>query len=350
MPRRHRVFLSNLLAASLPLAAVLFLAAGTPAIGQTIQAPYSGTYTLTDLGAVPGLPTPYGGLDFLPGNPNVIVIGGSANNSGGKFYTIGVTRDVQNHVTGLSGTATLLSDGQFNDGGVVFGPGGVLFYTRFPNNQIGQVKPGSALTDKIVDLTPLGVGSSVGALSFVPAGFPGAGQLKIVSFNTDQWYTAAFAPDGSGTYNISSATLNTTIQGGPEGFIYVPPGSPVFPANSMLVSEYSSNVVSVYQFDASANPNPASRALFINGLTGAEGAVIDPVSGDFLFSTFGAANHVIVVRGFAIPATPGAPTPTLPPVSPTPGGAVVVPTLSAAMLAFLGLVLAAAALLLMRRS
>ena len=46
MPRRHRVFLSNLLAASLPLAAVLFLAAGTSAFGQTIEVPYSGSYTL----------------------------------------------------------------------------------------------------------------------------------------------------------------------------------------------------------------------------------------------------------------------------------------------------------------
>jgi two-component system LytT family sensor kinase len=34
-------------------------------------------------------------------------------------------------------------------------------------------------------------------------------------------------------------TIKTTLQGGPEGFIYVPIGSPLFPNQSMLVSEYS---------------------------------------------------------------------------------------------------------------
>ncbi len=217
------------------------------------------------------------------------------------------------------------------------------------------------ITDKIIDLTALGVGSSVGALNFVPPGFPGAGQLKIVSYDTDQWYTAAFAPDASGTYDITAPVLNTTIQGGAEGFVYVPVGSPVFPANSLLVSEYGNDVVSIYQFDASGNPNPASRTLFVNGLTGAEGAVIDPLTGDFLFSTFGATNHVIVVRGFAIPPTvtpgPGV-TPTVPPptvtprptLTPNPGGVPAdIPTLSTFMLALLGLLMAAVAVFVVRR-
>ncbi len=310
MLRLDRNSVPGLLATAFCLAATFFLASGTPASGQTIQPPYDTVYTLTDLGSVPGLPTPYGGLDFLLGNPNVIVIGGSANNAAGALYSIGVVRNAQSQITGFSGTAAFFSDGQYNDGGVVFGPGGVLFYTRYPVNQVGQVEPGSAITDKIIDLTPLGVSSSVGALNFVPPGFPGAGQLKIVSYNTADWYTASYAPDGAGTYNITSATLNTTIQGGPEGFIYVPVGSPVFPASSMLVSEYGNGVVSIYQFDANGNPNPATRALFIGGLTGAEGAVIDPLTGDFLFSTFGGTNRVIVVRGFALPSTPcvGAPS------------------------------------------
>jgi hypothetical protein len=333
--------------------------AGSAAHGQVIQPPYDSVYTLTDLGAVPGLPTPYGGLDFLLGNPNVVVIGGAANAAAGQLFTIGVVRDVQNHITGLSGSATFFSDGAFNDGGVVFGPGGVLFYTRFPNNEVGEVKPGSTITDKVVPLDPLAIGSSVGALNFVPSGFPGAGQMKIVSYDTAQWYTAAFSADGTGTYNITSATLNTTIQGGPEGFVYVPVGSPVFPVNSMLVSEYGNDVVSTYQFDGSANPVPATRALFINGLTGAEGAVIDPLTGDFLFSTFGAANHVIVVRGFAQPPTPtptpvGGATPTPPPTpppTPIPGPPTApVPTLSVPMIALLAVALIAIALLVLRRS
>jgi hypothetical protein len=341
------------------LAAALVLAVVPAALSQTIQPPYDTIYTLSDLGAVPGLPTPYGGLTFLNGNPNVIVIGGAANAANGALYSIGVARDAQNHVVGFNGSVALHSAGEFNDGGVVFGPGGVLFYTRFPTNEVGEVKPGSTINDKIVDLTPLGIlgpiragggkrglapggaASSVGALNFVPSGFPGAGQLKIVSFDTGNWYTCPYAPDGSGTYNITAAVLNTTIPGGPEGFIYVPTGSPVFPASSMLVSEYDNDVVTAYQFDGGANPILASRAVFIAGLTGAEGAVIDPITGDFLFSTFGAANHVIAVRGFAIPATP---LPTQPA-----GPGAEVPMLSPTMLAVLGVVLAAIAVYLTRR-
>jgi hypothetical protein len=355
---------------------ILFLFLAAIGGAQTIQPPYNASYTYTDLGAVPGLPTPYGGLTFLPSNSNTIVIGGSANNSAGALYTIGVVRGAGNHITGLTGSATLFSAGEFNDGGVVFGPGGVLFYTRYPVNEIGQIEPGSTVNDKIIDLDTLGFSSSVGALNFVPAGLPAAGQLKIAIYPGGNWYTASYAPDGTGTYNITAPVLNTTITGGPEGFVYVPAGSPVFPASSMLISEYGANVVSTYQFDASGNPIPATRVVFISGLTGAEGAVIDPVTGDFLFSTFGAANHVIVVQGFAIPQgqtpTPTAtltpagvatatPTRTATPTStasatatftPVLGGApAVVPTLSFPMLALLGLALAGSALwLIVRRS
>ena len=71
----------------------------------------------------------------------------------------------------------------------------------------------------------------------------------------------------------------------------------------MLVAEYGNDVIATYQIDASGNPIPASRAVFVSGLTGAEGSVIDPMTGDFLFSTFGGTNQVIVVQGFAPPPT-----------------------------------------------
>jgi hypothetical protein len=84
--------------------------------------------------------------------------------------------------------------------------------------------------------------------------------------------------------------------------------------------------------------------------TGAEGAVIDSVTGDFLFSTFGAANHVIAVRGFAIPNTPtpgaGATATATPTRTQTPivsGVPAVVPTLSLPMLVLLGAMLAGGA-------
>ena len=44
------------------------------------------------------------------------------------------------------------------------------------------------------------------------------------------------------------------------------------------------------------------RRVLVANLQNAEGATIDPVSGDFLFSTFGgSAEHVYAVRGFNAP-------------------------------------------------
>jgi len=133
MTRRRSAALAVLL--SLPGVAIVS--------AQVVQPPYDSSYTVTDLGAVPGLPAPYGGLTFLPSNSNTIVIGGAANNVSGALYSIGVVRGAGSHITGFTGSVAAYSEGQYNDGGVVFGPGGVLFYTRYPVNQVGEVKPGS---------------------------------------------------------------------------------------------------------------------------------------------------------------------------------------------------------------
>jgi len=140
-------------------------------------------YSFASLGAPSGLPTNFGGLAFQPGNANTLFIGGAANGASGRIHTIGVTRDAGGHINGFSGTATPLGDvGDFNDGGVVFGPGGVLFTSRWPVNGLGQTKPGSTDEDKITDLGPLGSASSNAAVNFVPAGFAGAGSMKLSSW------------------------------------------------------------------------------------------------------------------------------------------------------------------------
>ncbi|HKQ61636.1 MAG TPA: MopE-related protein [Candidatus Polarisedimenticolaceae bacterium] len=267
---------------------------------QTVAPPFDADYVVVDLGAVPGLPPPYGGLTFTLDDPDTLLIGGAANTDAGVLYAVTVVRGLDQHITGFSGTAVSFAAAPFNDGGVAFGPGGVLFLARYPNNEIGEVAPGSVTTDKVVALGALGVAPSPGGLGFVPAGFPGAGDFKLVSWSGGEWSTLALAPDSSGTYDVTAASLDTQIVGGPEGFAYVPPGSPQFPDfTQLLVSEYSSGSIAVYDVDAAGNPVPASRVPFVTGLTGAEGATLDPRTGDFLFSTFGGGDHVIAVRGFA---------------------------------------------------
>lgn len=287
----------------LALAVLVVAGSVTTAPAQTFGPDFTADYSFLDLGVVPGLPPFYGGLTLLPGDPNTLLIGGNANTFVGDLYTIGVVRDGSGHITGFSGPATFFAEAQYNDGGVVYGPGGVLFASQWPVNMLGQYLPGSSAPDKVIDLAALGVADSHSALNFVPAGFGGAGEMKLVSYIGGEFYTATFAPDGLGTFDILSVVQETTLPGGPEGFVYVAAGSPGFAVDSMLVSEYAADRVSAYDIDGNGNPIAASRRDFLTGLTGAEGAFIDPLTGDFLFSTFGGSDRVFVVQGLLPPAS-----------------------------------------------
>src|SRR5262245_20837513 len=280
--------------------------------------PFADDYSCTSLGAVPGLPNPYGGLTFKYDDANTLLIGGAANSSADRIYQVGVIRDANMHITGFSGTARVYpiaqaAIGQFNDGGVAFGPQNVLFVTRYPVNQVEQSKVGSSAPDKVVDLSPLGVVASTGSIGFVPPGFPGAGSMKIVSFTDGGWYHADFVPDGSNTFDITAANLLANIVGGPEGIAFVPPGSPVFPSNSVLIALYGLGKVVTAPLDANGDPILANAQDVLQQLGHADGACIDPVTGDFLVGSFSAQGQLIRVSGFEAPT----PTPTAT-VTPTP--------------------------------
>jgi len=270
-------------------------------VAQTIDPFYAPNYSYVDLGSVPDLPSNYGGLAFKYDDPNKIVIGGEANTANGDLYTIDVVRDGNGHVTGFSGTAQFYAEAPYNDGGVVFGPNNVLFASRWPANELGQYLPGSTTPDKVINLAPLGVAQSHAALNFVPAGFGGAGRIKLVSWSGGEFYDATVTPDGLGTYDLNGITQVATLVGSPEGIVYVPLGSVLFGNPSMLVAEFGAGNVASYEVDGNGDPIVSTRRDFITGLSGAEGAVIDPVTGDFLFSTFGGGSRVIRVSGFAVP-------------------------------------------------
>lgn len=188
------------------------------------------------------------------------------------------------------------------DGGLQYGPGHVLFFTSYADHHIGEIRPGETTVARAIYLGDLGMAGSVGALQFVPAGFPGAGRLKIASYSASTWYDTTVSPAAAndGTYDIAPATAGIAIGigGGPEGIVYIAAGNPHFANPSVLVTEYGTGRVVSYEVDADGDPVVTTRRVFITGLGGAEGAAIDPVTGDFLFSTFGGANRVIRVRGF----------------------------------------------------
>ena len=237
------------------------------AIGVVLAAPYDSRYTCFDLGPVPGvITTKYGGLSLTADRCSAtLIIGVNANAPGAKLYSVGVTRDTSGHVNGFSGTASVLIDAPFHDGGVAFGPGGVLFITRWPVNEIQQTKPGSAGVDKVTSLTPLGVPASASSLNFVPASLPGGGSLKLVTYSGGDWFTLLLSPDGLGTYDIVGAKRERRLQGGPEGFVYVAAGSPLIPAHSVLVSEWSARRISLYETDQNGNPKLDTSARLHHG-------------------------------------------------------------------------------------
>jgi hypothetical protein len=274
------------------------------ASAQMLEPPFDTSYSLVDLGVALDVPLPYGGLVFKFDDPNVLLIAGSANNSAGAVFAISVVRRAGDHrVTGFTGTSTRYSDGPNNDGGVVYGPSNVLFIATYPNNHLLQLRPGSATVNRDIDLTPLGVESSVGSINFVPAGVPGAGRFKILSYSSGQWTDGTVTPDGSGTFTVSSMTNvePSRLPVGPEGFVYVHAGSPQFSSPGIICSEYGRGDLAAYSVNSTGDPDPSTRRIMVSGLDGAEGATLDPVTGDYLFSTFGGNNRVIAVRGLRPP-------------------------------------------------
>ena len=257
--------------------------------GAQVAGPFVGSYGCVGLNSVPGVPTPYGGLTFKYDDANTLLIGGGANDSTGRIYQIAVTRDANQHITGFSGTAkaypsSISRIGQYNDGGVAFGPQDVLFVTRYPNNQLEESKPGSATPNKVIDLGPFGITSSVGSLAVVPRIYSTAGTIKLVSFPSGDWYDVALAPDGNGTFYISRATRRTNV-GDAEGIAFVPAGATAFSSNSALIAKYTSNKIVTVPLDSQGDPIIAGQQDFISGLIGPEGVAIDPLTGDFLFGT-----------------------------------------------------------------
>lgn len=272
--------------------------------GIQILAPFAADYGCVDLGTLPTVPSPWGGFAMKTNDPLTLLITGKARTAQGRLYAVSVGRDKDCHISGFTGTSTNVAEAPYSEAGVAWGPSGVLFLSQAVVNKIGELLPGSTVTDKTVDMGALGVGATMCGLGFVPSGFPGEGRLKLTNWPTSgQWYDAPVAPDGSGTFDITAAKPVTPLPNGAGGFVFIAAGNVDFPKNTVLVSEYNSQTVVAYDLDANGDPDPTTRRPFLGGISGAQGGVLDPLSGDFLFSTFSTA-RIIAIRGFKPPPPP----------------------------------------------
>lgn len=286
--------------------AVLVAALGMTGLAQaqSIAPEFAASYSLVDLGSAPGVVPNYGGLTLRQSEANTLYLGGAANGGNGAVYRVALERDGSGAIVAWGCSPTeLASTAPGIDGGLCFGPEGVLAFTTFSGNLLGQILPGQSAPAKFINLTALGIASSTGSLMFVPEGFAGAGRLKVLSYSAGFWYDTTTQPAGDGTFDIVAVSPLINIGGGPEGVVYVQGGNPGFAADSVLVSEYSTGRVAAYEIDGNGDPIVGTRRDFITGLAGVEGAAIDPLTGDFLFSTFGGGSRVIRVTGFTITST-----------------------------------------------
>ena len=279
----------------------ILAAAGFPAISfaQTFGPAFNQCYTYRDLGSPQNVLTPLGGVNFVPGNNNMLLIGGAGNEAEGVVYRVPVVRDAFGHIIAFGGAGVQVCTAPYLDGGLAIAPNGTLFITTYSDNQLLQIPQGATSPASTIYLDEYGVASSTGTCQFVPAGFPGEGHLKIMSYSTGDYYDFVISSPTNGVYQLTrNSSIDIPVGGGPEGLVFIGAGNPAFRKPSCLIAHYSEGVLAAYDLDAAGNPIVSTKRVFMNELQGALGGLRDPVTGDFIFSTFGGGNRVIVIQGF----------------------------------------------------
>lgn len=257
--------------------------AAVPLGAQTVLPPFNAAYHVRDLGSIAS-PVTSGGIAFLHNNPNVLLFGGYDSR---QILAVPVVRDGNGKIRTF-GHAMTHATVTGPDGGLAYGPNNVLFHTAWPQNIVGQLLPGSTSANRVIQLGPLGVPASVGSCAFPPTGAPGNGRLKLVTYSTSsssRWCDATIAPDGAGTFSITSVSAPIALGGGTEGILYPPPGAPMFPPNqSVLIAEWDAGRIVLYNVDANGDPVPGTAQPVVAGLLHPSGGAVDPVTGDMLFT------------------------------------------------------------------
>jgi hypothetical protein len=245
----------------------------------------------------------------------------------GEIQQLGVTRDANCNITGFTAQNwepysapesddVFVRDISFLDDGtmVMLRLGSDLYgYPSVP--QIGQRSPGATETSKVDDLMPLLAAwpqltfsnDPAAGLAVVPAGFPGAGSVKLIveKESSSHWHTLPLSPDGSGTYDVGAAVEETTVAppqdgwGGyyNRGIAFIGPELPDVDVPSVFITEAWHYILAIYELDDDGNPVLETRKEFIEGLGMPSGADRDPVSQNNFVFTGRRSGDVYVIRG-----------------------------------------------------
>ena len=283
-----------------------------PAAGSDVvlAAPFAPLYSVYKLGKVPGVPDPLGGTVVLASSANKLLVAGGSETEGGAIYAIGVDRDTCGHITGFSGTAHVVAQTPYVDANLVYRTSSLLLYTEWPQYTLSQLASGATTPDRRTDLRTLGMPAGgdygPGGLGYVPPGLAAAGELRLVTWPGGRWYHARTSPDGA-LLGIDGLTSTLTVPNEPGGFAYVPAGSPGFAKQSLILAEWrrlspTLNRVAVYDVDDAGDPIVATRREFFSKFPRPWGAYFEPVTGDYLFLSWGTGDdQMYIVQGFVPP-------------------------------------------------
>jgi hypothetical protein len=268
-----------------------------------IAAEFAELYTTYELGPVPGIPADarLGGCVISYDDPNTLLIAGYSEAPNGKIYKIGVERGNCDHIVGFTGQAAAVADTPYIDANLIYVKSGLLLYSEWPVNNISQLLPGANAPARTTDLDPLGVANSIGGLGFVPPGFVDEGGMRLLSWPGGQWNHLERQPDGE-LFTLSNPKQTAVLPNGPGGFAYIPEGSPGFDVDHLIVSEWSTDTVGVYEVDPQGDPAAPTRKDFFTAFPRPWGAYFEPLTGDFIFLTWGAGvDRLYIVQGFKAP-------------------------------------------------
>jgi hypothetical protein len=271
-----------------------------------IAAQYAMYYSAYDLGAPPGVPDPLGGTTILASDPNTLLIAGGSEGAEGAIYKVGVTRDACNHIIGFTGSSSVYATTPYVDANLVYSSSQLLLYSEWPMYTLAQLAGGTTTPSRETDLRTLGMpyagDEGPGGVGFVPTGLGAAGQLRLVTWPAGNWFHVTTAPD-SGELAVSAITQTVTLPNNPGGMAYVPAGSPGFTQQAVIVAEWTTNDrVAVYDVDDSGDPIVATRREFFSAFPRPWGAYFEPLTGDYLFLSWGTGDdHVFIVQGFVPP-------------------------------------------------
>ncbi len=216
---------------------------------------------------------------------NLLLSATDASSTNEDLYSVSFMRNASGHIVGLGSAINLAAlnveeIGNIVGGGLAFASNGTLLYVTSPLSYLGQYANGGSQT---TPLTFNGQNLNLGGIGYVPAGFPGAGQLKLSTID-GSWYDVNLSSTAGSFYQLSSLTQQSS--GVPAySFVYVPAGNRIA-EDSMIAADGSNLTLQLYGLDANGNPTGTGVvAVNGNGQTIGYGMARDPKTGDILFTT-----------------------------------------------------------------